>query len=134
MNISASGNNRSAYEERGPVGTEHSSPKLHWFASLPSRYATNCMHPYLICKILKTLITTLGISSLFATLQSFEQMACNSCLLHARKPLDSRHSSEMSSKCGNKIVLTFVGYPCSNWKPLLFKNTSRISCPISLHS
>lgn len=35
------------HEEQGHVGTEHLAPKLHWFASLPSRYATNCKHPSL---------------------------------------------------------------------------------------
>lgn len=63
----------------------------------------------------------LGISSLFATLQSGFGLQLPP-FTHTRKQLDSWHSSE---KCLQNVltknILTFVGYPCSNWKPVLFK-------------
>lgn len=122
----------SAYEERGPVGTEHLSPKLHWLASLPSRYATDCMHHSLNCTILETLVTTWDI---FTVCNTAIGLLNNWPVFYTkRKQLDSRCSSE---RCLQNVLKTYrllFDILAKNWKLLVFKNTSRISCPISLHS
>lgn len=92
----------SVYEEQGPVGTEHLSPKLHWLTSLPSRYATNCMHPSPNCKYWRH-------SSPLEILCTPENIIST-----ADKAVKSVF------KMHDKNILTFAGYPCTNWKLLLF--------------
>lgn len=129
------------YEKRGPVGTEHLSPKLHWWTSLPSRYATNRMHLSPNCKILKTLITTWDIVTVFST-------AVKGVCTDGLQLLPFAHTQEnnISNSSAVDIVVKSVFKTREQkhtdfcWISLLkleaapLQSTSRISCPVRLHS
>lgn len=74
----------------------------------------------------------LNILPLFASLKS--GFWTNDLLfIHEKTARQLTQRWKVSSNCVNKNILTHTGHLCSNWKLLQF-NTSRISCPISLHS
>lgn len=74
----------------------------------------------------------LNIPPLFASLKS--GFWTNDLLfIHEKTARQLTQRWKVSSNCVNKNILTHTGHLCSNWKLLQF-NTSRISCPISLHS